>query len=649
MTAETNGSVSAFFYGTLMHPAVLQRVLANDASHLRASPAVLMSFTRHHIKRCDYPAIVPYNVGSALLKRELERDERCVRGVIVSGLTTEDVALLDVFEGDEYNRVVVEAHPLIPLAPISPKLTQILLSSSSGLPSSLPTTLTVQTYVWAAGTARLEPMIWQYDTFIKEKLRRWVGSGADNNEDYLEVDRRRDMQGTIVVPTGGEGVLKPDYTFGHPMLKHFMFDEGYINLNHGSYGSLPRPVYEKCLEITKRSEGRPDSFHRREYQAELREVRAKLAKLMNCELDECAITNNTTHGVHTILNNFHWKKGDVIIGFSTTYGAVYNIIEYISDTPPNPTHINIPLTFPTTHAAIVDKLRQQLRNIPRHDGRIVVVVLDAIVSVPGVLLPWEAMVEVCKEEGAYSLVDGAHAIGQIRLDLAASQPDFFVTNCHKWLYAKRAAAVVYIPKRNQHLIHSTFPTSHDYISLKSGKKPDIIHQFEWTGTIDMAPFLSVNHALAFREEIGGEQKINDYCHSLAVKGGEILVGILKTKVLENEKNELTANMVNVQLPLTISAGFPPDALGTVFKLIMNRLLDDYNTFASIFVHDGHWWTRCSAQIWNEESDFEFIGQAFLKICDEAQRTIDDLSASHSSEEPPKEMTEVTIGARKAPE
>ncbi|KAG8727152.1 hypothetical protein FRC12_022766 [Ceratobasidium sp. 428] len=235
------------------------------------------------------------------------------------------------------------------------------------------------------------------------------------------------MQGTIIVPTGGEGVLQPDYTFGHPMLKHFMFDEGYINLNHGSYGSLPRPVYEKCLEVAKRSEGRPDSFHRREYQAELKEARVKLAKLMNCELDECAVTNNTTHGVHTILNNFHWKSGDMLVGFSTTYGAVYNIIEYISDTPPNPTHINIPLVFPMSHAAIVDKLRQQLKDIARHEGQTIVVVLDAIVSVPGVVLPWEDMVKVCKEEGAYSLVDAAHAIGQIKIDLAASQPDFFVT------------------------------------------------------------------------------------------------------------------------------------------------------------------------------------------------------------------------------
>lgn len=33
---------SAFFYGTLMHPKILKRVLHNDASHLQICPAVLM-------------------------------------------------------------------------------------------------------------------------------------------------------------------------------------------------------------------------------------------------------------------------------------------------------------------------------------------------------------------------------------------------------------------------------------------------------------------------------------------------------------------------------------------------------------------------------------------------------------------------------
>ncbi|CAE6475772.1 unnamed protein product [Rhizoctonia solani] len=557
MSNDTNGTVSAFFYGTLMHPAVLKRVIGNDASHLQVAPA---SFTRHHVRGCDYPAIVPDNVGTVLLKRELNRNEKCVRGVIISGLRPEDVACLDIFEGDEYNRIELEAHPLVPLASISSALTQALLSASSELPIELPLPLKVETYIWTAGTSRLEPVIWEYDTFVKEKLWKWAGNRADGNEYYEEVDRRREMNGVIVVPSGGEGTLKPDYTFGHNMLKHFMFDEGYINLNHGSYGSLPRVVFDKSVELN---------------------VRSRLAKFLNCDVDECVITNNTTHGVHTILNNFHWKKGDVLLSFSTTYGAVLKICEFFADTPPNPEHITIPLTFPVSHKNILDEFRQKLKEIPRHDGQTVVAVIDALVSNPGVLLPWEQLTRICKEEGVYSLIDGAHAIGQIPLDLSLSNPDFFVSNCHKWLYAKRGAAVVYVAKRNRGVVRSSFPTSHAYISLKSGKEPDMVAQFDWTGTIDFVPFLGIKYALDFREAIGGEEKINDYCHSLAVKGGAQLAKILKTRVMETEGKELTVNMVNVQLPLDSPMGISPKELGKIFHLINDRLLDEHNVYAAM--------------------------------------------------------------------
>ena len=76
---------------------------------------------------------------------------------------------------------------------------------------------------------------------------------------------------------------------------------------------------------------------------------------------------------------------------------------------------------------IVDTFRSHLRGIPRKEGQKVLAVIDAIVSVPGVVLPWERMVQVCKEENVWSLVDAAHAIGHIPIDLSSAAPDFWVS------------------------------------------------------------------------------------------------------------------------------------------------------------------------------------------------------------------------------
>jgi len=319
----------------------------------------------------------------------------------------------------------------------------------------------------------------------------------------------------------------------------------------------------------------------------------------------------------------------VLLGFSTTYDAVSNVLRFISDRSPRPKVINIPLTFPASHESIIATFETALKGMERHKGQKVVAVIDGIASNPGVRLPWEKMVSVCKAQDVWSVIDGAHCIGQIEIDLHKSDPDFFISNCHKWLYAKRGCAVLYVAKRNQTIIKSPFPTSHNYISpgmtrcprgLYHLAKPNMLPQFEWTGTIDFSPYLSVEAALDFRESIGGEKQIDEYCHDLAIKGGQLLSKLLGTEMMETEAVELTSHMVNVALPLVLSATTTRQGVLALFDRFRDGLLEA-NCFAATFYHDRKLWTRCSAQIWNELSDFEYVGKVYLPLCKEIQKDI----------------------------
>ena len=89
------------------------------------------------------------------------------------------------------------------------------------------------------------------------------------------------------------------------------------------------------------------------------------------------------------------------------------------------------------------------------------------------------------------LADAAHAVGQeVSNDPFTARPDFFCSNCHKWLYAKRGCAFLYVPKksvssfpdlwpilnvfhgyRNQYIIKSSVPTSHAYVSPNDPDPP----------------------------------------------------------------------------------------------------------------------------------------------------------------------------------
>ncbi|KAL5526804.1 hypothetical protein ACEPAF_8529 [Sanghuangporus sanghuang] len=399
-------------------------------------------------------------------------------------------------------------------------------------------------------------------------------------------------------------------TFGHLMLKHFTFEPSYINLNNGSYGSLPLPVLATCEKMTREIEANPDRFMRSTYIPILRDVRARIAALVGADTDECVIVPNATHGINTVLRNLDWNEGDIIVKSDVTYDAISRTVQYTTDVNPHIIQSRFPLVFPTARSIVIDGFRTHLKSLSRKSGCKVVAIIDSIASVPGVLIPWKELVKICKEEGVVSLIDGAHSIGQeVDIDLKDADPDFWISNCHKWLYAKRGCAVLYVPKRNQHLIKSSLPTSSNYASRadppESPEPPNFIQQFLWTGTIDLVPFLSVHAALNFRQRIGGEYKINEYCHNLALIGGRRLAGILGTRLLD-ENGEFTANMVDVELPLTAK-----DTHGVLSQT--KDYLEEKNVSARPYHHNGKWWIRCSAQIYNEVSDFEKLGEVLLQV------------------------------------
>lgn len=59
--------------------------------------------------------------------------------------------------------------------------------------------------------------------------------------------------------------------------------------------------------------------------------------------------------------------------------------------------------------------------------------------------------------------------------------------------------------------------------------------------------MTIPDAIKWREEIGGEERIMKYCHSLAVQGGRRLRKLWGTDIIENAdlgQGELTAAMVS---------------------------------------------------------------------------------------------------------
>jgi selenocysteine lyase/cysteine desulfurase len=155
-----------------------------------------------------------------------------------------------------------------------------------------------------------------------------------------------------------------------------------------------------------------------------------MAKLLNAPINECVFVENSTNGINTVLRNIVFRDGDVIVYFSTVYGAVDKTVISLSETSPV-RGLKIGYQYPITDDELVGRFLKTVKKAKVDGLNVRVTIFDTIVSLPGIRFPFERLVEASRKEGVLSLVDGAHGIGQIPIDLGKLQPDFFISNCHK--------------------------------------------------------------------------------------------------------------------------------------------------------------------------------------------------------------------------
>jgi len=201
---------------------------------------------------------------------------------------------------------------------------------------------------------------------------------------------------------------------------------------------------------------------------------------------------------------------------------------------------------------------------------------------------------VCHRYGIMVMIDGAHVLGQIPLDIPSIDADFYLSNGHKWFYTPKGSAILWVRKDRQSLI---YPTT---ISGEGRGNSTYQMQFSYEGTLDYTAYLTFPTALAFRRAFG-DAKIMTYMHNLAISGGQILATRWGTDFLVPP--ELFGAMVNVRLNTT-GSHVDPSSLATV-------IFRKYNTWVPFYPLQNNWYTRVSAQIYNEESDYHFLAEAVL--------------------------------------
>ena len=198
--------------------------------------------------------------------------------------------------------------------------------------------------------------------------------------------------------------------------------------------------------------------------------------------------------------------------------------------------------------------------------------------------------------------------------------------------------MLYVPKKNQHLIRTSLPTSHGYqprpregdkeifnpLLIGAGTKSYFETLFGFVATLDISSYLCIAEALKFRREVcGGEDAVMKYCQNIAAEAAKMAIGVLKTEIMQNEEKTLTqCAMVNVRLPLTMGAGkgnIPEEDGYAVSVWMTSRMAEEHDLYSPVYPHAGHLWTRWSGQIYLDLDDYKKGAMALKSLCTRARQ------------------------------
>lgn len=389
--------------------------------------------------------------------------------------------------------------------------------------------------------------------------------------------------------------------------EHFLLDPAVRFLNHGSFGACPREVLQAQQRWQREMEANPVDFLSRRSGALLHGARSALAGLLGVQVDDLAFVPNATTGVNVAARSLRLAPGDEVLGTDHEYGACEAAWRHAC-AQAGAHYRRVPLPLPFDAAKVVPRLLAAVTQRTR------VLFASHITSTTALTLPAAEICAAARARGVTSVIDGAHAPGQMALDLAAVGADFYTGNCHKWLCAPKGAAFLHVRPEWQDQIHAPViswggvadeeggATSHDPYTGRGRLE----RRLQWQGTHDIAAYLAVPAAIEFQRRLDWPAW-RARCHALACA--------TRARVLAASGLPLpapdAAHAQMVIIPVALPAGWQPPAL-------QQWLREAHRIEVPVTRHDSHTFVRLSVQAYNGPEELEALVKALAALPSAAQ-------------------------------
>lgn len=367
-------------------------------------------------------------------------------------------------------------------------------------------------------------------------------------------------------------------------------------LNHGSFGACPHRILERQRELRDAMEEELVDFLSRELPGRLAEARGAVGRFAGADPEGIAFVPNATAGVNAVFASFPLGPGDEILVTDHAYPACRKAAQYAARRSGGKV-VTARVPFPLeAEEEVVEAILAAVNPRTR------IALIDHVTSPTALVFPVARIVKELRERGVESLVDAAHALGMVPLDLDGVGAAWTTANAHKWLCAPKGAAILHVREDLRGSIHPT--------TIGDGFDPEsevarFREEFDWTGTTDPTPWLCIPECIRYLESLvdGGWPALMARNRALALRARAILGEALG--VPDAAPESMIGAMAAVPFP------GPPRNGDAIVEVLRGRGIEAH-AFAA---PDGaHTVVRVSAQLYNDEAQYRRLAAALTALC-----------------------------------
>ena len=385
--------------------------------------------------------------------------------------------------------------------------------------------------------------------------------------------------------------------------------------NHGSYGSVPKEILQEKINLQYEMESCPDKWFRLTSLDLWHKNIDCLARYLGVGPKNLVLCVNATEAINSVLKAIETKSSqDVILATEYTYQAILNTIKYASSykMAENIEIIKVPIKFPICNSqSLIDHFDETCSLIKKKNLNVKLAIIDHISSATAMKFPISEISSIIRKwhDQAIILIDGAHSIGQIKLNLDKYNCDFYVSNLHKWFLSPRGCSFLYIKDKDKYdKILQPCYISHGY-------EKDISFNFFERGTVDKTSWFLVDSCINFYEhKLGGLKNITNYNTSILEKAVQILTENWQTKMLEMPSEMEAPFMKVIELPILKDHKIKDVEDGqAICANIMKEVFLRFKIISCIVLIQNNLYCRISCFVYNCIDDFIKLKDAIMEM------------------------------------